>query len=55
MAEVEMFGKTVQVTYVGTGSRRKKRPPRLMPEEIYKQAESREHAIRLLYKNGYLR
>jgi hypothetical protein len=55
MAQVEMFGRTVQATYVGTGSRKKKRPPRLMPEEIYKQAESREHAIRLLYKNGYLR
>lgn len=55
MDTVEMFGKEVQVTYVGTGSRKKKRPPRLMPEEIYRQAESREHAIRLLYKNGYLR
>lgn len=56
MARVEMFGKTVQVTHVGTGSRRKpRRPPRLMPEEIYRQADSREHAIRLLYKNGYLR
>ncbi|KOG22134.1 hypothetical protein ADK36_13720 [Streptomyces viridochromogenes] len=55
MAKVEMFGQTVQVTYAGTGSRKKKRPPRLMPEEIYRQAESREHAIRLLYKNGYLR
>jgi len=55
MAQVEMHGETVHVTYAGTGSRKKKRPPRLMPEEIYKQAESREHAIRLLYKNGYLR
>lgn len=56
MDKVEMFGRTVQVTHVGTGSRRKpRRPPRLMPEEIYRQAESREHAIRLLYKNGYLR
>lgn len=55
MDKVEMFGRTVQVTYAGTGSRKKKRPPRLMPEEIYRQAESREHAIRLLYKNGYLR
>lgn len=54
MAQVEMFGEKVQVTYAGTGSRKKKRPPRLMPEEIYRQAESREHAIRLLYKNGYL-
>jgi hypothetical protein len=55
MAKVEMFGRQVQVTYTGTGSKRKKRPPRLMPEEIYKQAEDRNHAIRLLYKNGYLR
>jgi hypothetical protein len=55
MDKVQMFGQRVQVTYVGTGSRRKRRPPRLMPEEIYRLAESREHAIRLLYKNGYLR
>lgn len=56
MAQVEMFGRSVQVTYTGTGSRRKKRPPRLMPEEIYRQAgDDRNHAIRLLYKNGYLR
>ncbi|MGW3674629.1 VG15 protein [Streptomyces sp. NPDC005166] len=63
MDRVEMFGKTVQVTHVGTGSRKKPRPPRLMPEEIYRLAEAdssdpkaqREHAIRLLYKNGYLR
>lgn len=56
MDKVEMFGKTVQVTYTGTGSRRKKRPPRLMPEEIYRLAgDDRDHAIRLLYKNGYLR
>lgn len=56
MAQVEQFGRTVQVTYTGTGSRRKKRPPRLMPEEIYRLAgEDRDHAIRLLYKNGFLR
>lgn len=30
------------------------RAPRLMPEEIYRQAESREHAIRLLRRNGYI-
>jgi hypothetical protein len=28
--------------------------PRLMPEEIYRQAEDREHAIRLLRRYGYL-
>ncbi|MEE1835754.1 hypothetical protein [Streptomyces sp. SP17KL33] len=56
MGKVEMFGKTVQVTHTGTGSRRKKRPPRLMPEEIYRLAEGdRERAIRLLYRHGYLR
>jgi hypothetical protein len=56
MDKVEMFGRTVQVTYTGTGSRKKKRPPRLMPEEIYRLADGdRNHAIRLLYKNGYLR
>jgi hypothetical protein len=56
MAQVEMFGRTVQATFVGTGSRKKKRPPRLMPEEIYRIADGdRDHAIRLLYKNGYLR
>jgi len=55
MTEVEMFGRTVKATYSGTGRKSKRRPPRLMPEEIYRQAESREHAIRLLYKNGYLR
>lgn len=56
MDKVEMFGKEVQVTYVGTGARKNKRPPRLMPEEIYRLAgDDRNHAIRLLYKNGYLR
>jgi hypothetical protein len=28
--------------------------PRLMPEEIYRLAKDREHAIRLLQRNGYL-
>ncbi|MFD5297213.1 hypothetical protein ACFWJU_18640 [Streptomyces mutabilis] len=28
--------------------------PRLMPEEIYRQADDREHAIRLLKRNGYI-
>lgn len=56
MATVEMHGREVQVTFAGTGSRKKKRPPRLMPEEIYRLADGdRTHAIRLLYKNGYLR
>jgi hypothetical protein len=56
MDSVEMFGKKVQVTYVNTGSRRRKQPPRLTPEEIYKQSDGdRDHAIRLLRKNGYLR
>lgn len=30
------------------------RTPRLMPEEIYRQAGSRDEAIRLLYRFGYL-
>lgn len=30
------------------------RTPRLMPEEIYHQADDREHAIALLRRNGYL-
>jgi hypothetical protein len=56
MDKVEMFGHKVQVTHVGTGSRRRKNPPRLTPEECYKQADGdREHAIRLLDKNGYIR
>jgi len=56
MDRVEMFGRTVQVTHVGTGSRRKpRRSPRLTPESIYEIADSREEAIRLLYRNGYLR
>jgi hypothetical protein len=29
--------------------------PRLMPEQIYREASSREHAIRLLRRNGYIR
>ncbi|WKV74733.1 hypothetical protein AW27_026370 [Streptomyces sp. PCS3-D2] len=28
--------------------------PRLMPEEIFRRAESREHAVRLLQRNGYI-
>lgn len=56
MDKVQMFGKEVQVTHVGTGSRKNPRPPRLMPEEIYRIAgDDRAHAVRLLYKNGYLR
>jgi hypothetical protein len=56
MDQVEMFGRTVQVTHVGTGSRKKpRRPPRLMPEEIYRLAgDDRRLAIQLLYKNGFL-
>lgn len=30
------------------------RTPRLMPEEIYRQAEDREHAVRLLRQNAYI-
>lgn len=56
MSVVEMHGQSVIATYTGTGRGRKKRPPRLMPEEIYHQAgDDREMAIRLLHRNGYLR
>lgn len=64
MDKIEMHGQRVHITRTGTGSRRVKRPPRLMPEEIYRIAESdnpddekkqRDHATRLLYKHGYLR
>ncbi|MFD9440016.1 hypothetical protein ACFWBR_34880 [Streptomyces sp. NPDC060006] len=55
MDVVEQNGRQVQITYTGTGSKRKKRPPRLMPEEIYRLAgDDRDHAIRLLYQNGFL-
>lgn len=37
------------------GSRyRTSRTPRLMPEEIYKRADDREHAVRLLRNHGYI-
>ncbi|MFC4494074.1 hypothetical protein ACFPA8_08000 [Streptomyces ovatisporus] len=55
MTKIEMHGREVQATYQGTGRRKNKKPPRLMPEAIYEIAESREEAIRLLYRNGYLR
>lgn len=57
MQTVEMYGRKLQVTVTGTGRRRNsRRPPRLMPEEIYRQAgEDREEAIRLLRRNGYIR
>lgn len=54
MATVTAHGRDVKATYEGTGRRKRRIPPRLMPEEIYKLADSREHAIRLLQKNGYI-
>lgn len=33
---------------------RTSKTPRLMPEEIYRQASDREHAVRLLRRNGYI-
>lgn len=42
------------VTYEGTGRGKRKAPPRPMPETIYKLADSREEAIRLLAKHGYI-
>jgi hypothetical protein len=51
---VTMHGQRVQVTYEGTGRGRNRKPPRLTPAEIYRQADDRDHAIRLLRKNGYI-
>lgn len=55
MTTMEAYGHKIQATHTGTGSRKNpRRGPRLMPEEIYKQADDREHAIRLLRRNGYI-
>jgi hypothetical protein len=56
MDTVEMHGRKVEVTRTGTNTARaKKNPPRLTPDECYKQADgNRDHAIRLLRKNGYI-
>ncbi|MGW4986322.1 hypothetical protein ACWEQ3_01545 [Streptomyces mirabilis] len=54
MDTVTMFGRKVEVTYEGTGRGNKRKPPRLMPAEIFRQADDREHAIRLLKRNGYI-
>lgn len=56
MQRVQMHGQTVIATTAGTGRGRRKKPPRLMPETIYEIAgDDRDHAIQLLYKNGYLK
>lgn len=44
-----------KVTTVGTGRKGRRRPLRLLPETIYKQANGdRDEAIRLLRVNGYI-
>ena len=37
-----------------SGPRARSSRPRLMPEEIYKQANDRDHAVRLLKFHGYI-
>ena len=60
MATATAFGRTVQATTESTTKRglarkaRRGRGPRLMPEEIFRQADDREHAVRLLRRYGYL-
>jgi len=49
------FQKAAGVSFgEGTRGRARAKAPRLMPEEIYRLADDREHAIRLLKRNGYL-
>lgn len=57
LARQRVFGRDVYVTTAGTGRRRRgeARPVRLMPEQIYLEANgSRDEAIRLLRLHGYL-
>ncbi|THA31785.1 hypothetical protein E6R18_15755 [Streptomyces sp. A1277] len=60
MATAAAFGRTVQATTESTTKRglahkaSRGRGPRLMPEEIFRQADNREHAVRLLRRYGYL-
>lgn len=49
--------KNYKVTYEGTGRQKRgqpRKPPRPMPETIYKLAENREDAVRLLKVHGYI-
>ncbi|MFD7429044.1 hypothetical protein ACFV6Z_18655 [Streptomyces sp. NPDC059818] len=60
MATATVFGRTVQATTESTTKRGianrviPKGTPRLMPEEIFRQADNREHAIRLLRRYAYI-
>lgn len=60
MTTAVAFGRTVQATTESTTKRglarkaSRGRGPRLMPEEIFRQADDREHAVRLLRRYGYL-
>lgn len=60
MATATVFGRQVQATTESTTKRglaaktTPKNAPRLMPEEIFRQADDRAHALRLLRLYGYL-
>lgn len=60
MATATVFGRQVQATTESTTKRglaaktTPKNAPRLMPEEIFRQADDRAHAVRLLRLYGYL-
>ncbi|MFH9134432.1 hypothetical protein [Streptomyces sp. NPDC017524] len=63
MATATVFGRTVLATTEGTtargiaGKRMRAadgRTPRLMPEEIFRLADSRAHAVRLLRQHAYI-
>ncbi|WP_327268803.1 hypothetical protein OG233_14095 [Streptomyces sp. NBC_01218] len=48
-------GRRLQALHKTSGQRyRVSRTPRLMPEEIFRQADDREHAVRLLRRYGYI-
>lgn len=53
-AEAEASAKVGRRGYVDNYVERRLRRPRLMPEQIYAIADSRQEAIRLLARNGYL-
>lgn len=52
MTTATYYGRTIKVTR--ERARRGARSPRLMPEEIYRRAKDREHALNLLRKHGYI-
>ncbi|MFD5724663.1 hypothetical protein ACFWMT_00990 [Streptomyces sp. NPDC058368] len=66
MTTAVAYGRTLQSTTEGTtrrgfagqrlrdGKRRALKTPRLMPEEIFRIADDRDHAVRLLRLHGYI-